>query len=71
MSKTYAMTGWRIGYAIANEIIVKAMSKNSKDKQHLAPMQLVKKHLLLLFQEIKQPILDMKNKFQEKTPGYV
>ena len=27
MSKTYAMTGWRIGYTTANKDIVKAMSK--------------------------------------------
>ena len=27
MSKTYAMTGWRIGYTTANDEIVKAMSK--------------------------------------------
>lgn len=27
MSKTYAMTGWRIGYAIAAEVIVKALGK--------------------------------------------
>lgn len=26
VSKTYAMTGWRIGYAIGNEIIIKAMT---------------------------------------------
>jgi len=27
MSKTYAMTGWRIGYAFGNNEIIKAMSK--------------------------------------------
>lgn len=27
LSKTYAMTGWRIGYAAGNETIIKAMSK--------------------------------------------
>ena len=27
MSKTYAMTGWRIGYAFGNIDIIKAMSK--------------------------------------------
>jgi aspartate aminotransferase len=27
LSKTYAMTGWRIGYAAGNKTIIKAMSK--------------------------------------------
>lgn len=27
LSKTYAMTGWRIGYAVGNETIIKAMNK--------------------------------------------
>ena len=27
LSKTYAMTGWRIGYAVANHNIIRAMSK--------------------------------------------
>ena len=30
LSKSYAMTGWRIGYAAASKGIVKLMSKYSK-----------------------------------------
>ncbi|MFQ5999525.1 MAG: pyridoxal phosphate-dependent aminotransferase [Candidatus Bathyarchaeia archaeon] len=29
LSKTYAMTGWRIGYAVSNENVIKAMGKVS------------------------------------------
>ena len=43
MSKTYAMTGWRIGYTTANDEIVKAMSKIQGKPLH-AQMLLVKKH---------------------------
>ena len=28
-SKAYAMTGWRLGYVLANEYLVKMMKKNS------------------------------------------
>ena len=65
MSKTYAMTGWRIGYAIANEIIVKAMSK-IQGQTTSCPNAIGQKASVAALLGNQQPILDMKNKFQER-----
>ena len=47
LSKTYAMTGWRIGYAAGPEDIIKAMSKIQGKLLHVQ-IQLVKKQVLRL-----------------------
>ena len=65
MSKTYAMTGWRIGYAIANQIIVKAMSK-IQGQTTSCPNAIGQKASVAALLGDQKPILDMKYKFQER-----
>ena len=65
MSKTYAMTGWRIGYATANEIIVKAMSK-IQGQTTSCPNAIGQKASVAALLGDQKPILDMKYKFQER-----
>jgi aspartate aminotransferase len=65
MSKTYAMTGWRIGYTIADEAIVKAMSK-IQGQTTSCPNAIGQKASVAALLGDPQPVLDMKNKFQER-----
>ena len=65
MSKTYAMTGWRIGYTIADEIIVKAMSK-IQGQTTSCPNAIGQKASVAALLGDPQPVLDMKSKFQER-----
>ena len=63
MSKTYAMTGWRIGYAIGNESIVKAMSK-IQGQTTSCPNAIGQKASVAALLGNQQPVLDMKKKFE-------
>ena len=65
MSKTYAMTGWRIGYTIADKVIVKAMSK-IQGQTTSCPNAIGQKASVAALLGNPQPVLDMKNKFQER-----
>ena len=65
MSKTYAMTGWRIGYAIGNESIVKAMSK-IQGQTTSCPNAIGQKASVAALLGNQQPVLDMKKKFEER-----
>ena len=65
MSKTYAMTGWRIGYTIADEVIVKAMSK-IQGQTTSCPNAIGQKASVAALLGDPQPVLDMKKKFQER-----
>ena len=65
MSKTYAMTGWRIGYAIGNKSIVKAMSK-IQGQSTSCPNAIGQKASVAALLGDQQPVLDMKKKFEER-----
>ena len=65
MSKTYAMTGWRIGYAIGNKSIVKAMSK-IQGQTTSCPNAIGQKASVAALLGDQQPVLDMKKKFEER-----
>ena len=65
MSKTYAMTGWRIGYATGNESIVKAMSK-IQGQTTSCPNAIGQKASVAALLGNQQPVLDMKKKFEER-----
>ena len=65
MSKTYAMTGWRIGYATADPTIVKAMSK-IQGQTTSCPNAIGQKASVAALLGDQGPILDMKKKFTER-----
>ncbi len=65
MSKTYAMTGWRIGYATADPTIVKAMSK-IQGQTTSCPNAIGQKASVAALLGDQGPILDMKKKFKER-----
>ena len=65
MSKTYAMTGWRIGYATADPTIVKAMSK-IQGQTTSCPNAIGQKASVAALLGDQEPILDMKKKFKER-----
>ena len=65
MSKTYAMTGWRIGYAVGNASIVKAMSK-IQGQTTSCPNAIGQKASVAALLGDQQPVLDMKKKFEER-----
>jgi len=53
LSKTYCMTGWRIGYAVGNKDVIKALSvyKNNTDTGQFTPIQLAGAHALRAAQQ--------------------
>ena len=65
MSKTYAMTGWRIGYTTADPTIVKAMSK-IQGQTTSCPNAIGQKASVAALLGDQGPILEMKNKFKER-----
>ncbi len=65
MSKTYAMTGWRIGYATGDPTIVKAMSK-IQGQTTSCPNAIGQKASVAALLGDQGPILDMKKKFKER-----
>ena len=65
MSKTYAMTGWRIGYTTADKDIVKAMSK-IQGQTTSCPNAIGQKASIAALLGNQQPVLDMKEKFRHR-----
>ena len=65
MSKTYAMTGWRIGYATGDQSVVKAMSK-IQGQTTSCPNAIGQKASVAALLGDQQPVLDMKKKFEER-----
>lgn len=65
MSKTYAMTGWRIGYTTADKGIVKAMSK-IQGQTTSCPNAIGQKASIAALLGNQQPVLDMKEKFRNR-----
>ena len=64
-SKSYAMTGWRIGYAAANAEIAKAMS-NYLSHSTGSPCSISQQAAIAAFGRSQQPSLEMKKAFQER-----
>jgi len=65
MSKTYAMTGWRIGYTTGDPTIVKAMSK-IQGQTTSCPNAIGQKASVAALLGNQGPILEMKKKFKER-----
>lgn len=65
VSKSYAMTGWRIGYAAANAEISKAMSSYLSHSTG-SPCSISQQAALAAFSEDQQACLDMKAAFDER-----
>ena len=64
MSKTYAMTGWRIGYTTANKDIVKAMSK-IQGQTTSCPNAIGQKASVAALLGDQEPVRQMKEKFRQ------
>ena len=64
-SKSYAMTGWRIGYAAANAEIAKAMS-NYLSHSTGSPCSISQQAALAAFGESQEPSYEMKKAFDER-----
>ena len=65
VSKSYAMTGWRIGYAAANAEIAKAMS-NYLSHSTGSPCSISQQAALAAFGESQEPSYEMKKAFDER-----
>ena len=65
MSKTYAMTGWRIGYTTAENTIVKAMSK-IQGQTTSCPNAIGQKASIAALLGDQSPVNHMKEKFRKR-----
>ncbi|KAA1299053.1 MAG: pyridoxal phosphate-dependent aminotransferase [SAR202 cluster bacterium] len=65
MSKTYAMTGWRIGYTTADSDIVKAMSK-IQGQTTSCPNAIGQRASIAALLGDQQPVKNMKEKFRNR-----
>ena len=65
LSKTYAMTGWRIGYTTANDEIVKAMSK-IQGQTTSCPNAIGQKASVAALLGDQEPVKQMKEKFRHR-----
>ena len=65
MSKTYAMTGWRIGYTTADKNIVKAMSK-IQGQTTSCPNAIGQKASIAALLGNQQPVIEMKERFRDR-----
>ncbi len=65
VSKSYAMTGWRIGFAAANAEISKAMS-NYLSHSTGSPCSISQQAALAAYAESQEPSFEMKKAFDER-----
>ena len=70
VSKSYAMTGWRIGYAAANAEIAKAMSTYLSQSTG-SPCSISQQAALAAFAESQEPSFEMKKAFDERRKYFV
>lgn len=61
-SKNFAMTGWRIGYVVANENFIEAMMKIHQYSMLCAPS--ISQYAALKFDDCEQEVKEMKEKYQ-------
>ncbi|MGA9174855.1 MAG: pyridoxal phosphate-dependent aminotransferase [Thermoactinomyces sp.] len=65
VSKTYSMTGWRIGFAAGPETIIKAMSGLS-DHSTSNPNSIAQYAAIAALTETQQPVAEMKEAFKKR-----
>lgn len=65
VSKTYSMTGWRIGYAAGPEELIKAMNKIS-DHSTSNPTSIAQYAAIEALTGTQEPIAEMKEAFKER-----
>ncbi|MCX7881436.1 MAG: pyridoxal phosphate-dependent aminotransferase [Patescibacteria group bacterium] len=65
VSKTYAMTGWRIGYAVADEEIIKAAS-SIQDHTTSNPCSIAQKAALAALTESSDELEKMRKEYQKR-----
>ncbi|WP_188453889.1 pyridoxal phosphate-dependent aminotransferase [Virgibacillus oceani] len=65
VSKSYSMTGWRIGYAAGNETIIKAMT-NLASHSTSNPTSIAQYAALKAYTSDEDPITEMKLAFKER-----
>ncbi|MGA8942483.1 MAG: pyridoxal phosphate-dependent aminotransferase [Thermoactinomyces sp.] len=65
VSKTYSMTGWRIGYAAGSEELIKAMNKIS-DHSTSNPTSIAQYAAIEALTGTQEPIAEMKKAFKER-----
>lgn len=65
LSKSHAMTGWRIGYAAANRDIIKAMS-NLQSHSTSNPTSIAQKAAVAAFKGPQYVVEEMRRKFDER-----
>lgn len=65
MSKTYAMTGWRIGYAAGDKWIIQAMAKHQGQATSCAN-SIGQKAAVAALEGDQTPVEDMRKAFQER-----
>lgn len=64
LSKTYAMTGWRLGYALGPEAVVKAMQK-LQSQSTSNPTSIVQKAAVAALKGSQQCVEDMRREYIE------
>jgi aspartate aminotransferase len=64
-SKTYAMTGWRIGYALGPVPLIKAMT-NIQSQSISNPTSMAQKAAVVALNGSQQPVLDMVQAYQTR-----
>src|SRR5699024_2914411 len=64
-SKSHAMTGWRIGYALANTSIIQAMT-NLASHATSNPASISQYAALAAYTGKENPVADMRSVFQER-----
>ena len=65
VSKSYAMTGWRIGYALANPAVAKVMS-NYLSHSTGSPSSISQKAALVALTESQVPVEEMRKAFEAR-----
>ncbi|MFZ3578141.1 pyridoxal phosphate-dependent aminotransferase [Virgibacillus sp. DJP39] len=65
LSKSHAMTGWRIGYAAGDETIIKAMT-NLASHSTSNPTSIAQYGALAAYNSSVDPIIEMKQAFKER-----
>lgn len=65
MSKTYAMTGWRIGYAVAEPLLAKAMAKH-QGQATSCPNSIGQMAAIAALDGDQAPVEEMRRTFQER-----
>ncbi|WP_404452821.1 pyridoxal phosphate-dependent aminotransferase [Virgibacillus necropolis] len=69
VSKSHAMTGWRIGYAAGDKTIIKAMT-NLASHSTSNPTSIAQFAALAAYESLEDPITEMKQAFKERLDTF-